>query len=278
MKNHNYLLFAVASLCILAITVFSCNKEKPSTCKECEKPSFQEIKKFADFVGSCHNAALDVELPIIKQCFQKGETFEIDSIVSMTKGYLKEQYANFCSVQIDETVSSKMNDIENEYKHAVPAVLDSLCSTTYLSDFLDAQMGLTVFEKNTILRIIDICHDTIDENRTKELASIRNELDRMGCESELLYYSISIAQASNEYWTNHISDLSISKRPRWEILANTISSDIVGAIGSVLVGGWACTGTLVFGPGGIVSCVGGVFLFGGISSSLVAFVEQTAVN
>lgn len=61
---------------------------------------------------NCHNSALDVILPAAMQNLERGKEPNYDSIASLVTNYTKNKFAEYCDVQIDEELSSKIECIE----------------------------------------------------------------------------------------------------------------------------------------------------------------------
>ena len=275
MKHLNKLRVALcAAAVVVAVAFFACNKEKESDCKDCYNPTLQEINHFSDFAGKWHNSALDSVLPIVTKSCQKGEEPNIDSILILVRDYCKNVFADYCSTQIDSMFSFKMDYIKDACKESrAQYSIDSILSSdTYFIDFLNTRTNYSTFEKNTLSRIMEICNDSIYENRCNGLSSIKQELTTMGCESELLLYTLSIAQASNDYWEEHLSQYFPEKYPWRKLGMSLLEADFIGgataAMGLILFHGGHCTGTLIFGPGGVVTCVAGTIVGGAIAGSI----------
>lgn len=273
MKTFRKISAVLLAIGIVVATFFACNKEKESNCTDCYTPNLQEINKFSDFAGTWHNSALDAVLPTVTKKWQKGEEPDLDSILTLVTDYCKNTFADYCSTQIDDISSSKMNNIKNAYKENAPLYLvDSvLYSDSYFIDYLNTQTNYSTFEKNTLLQILYICSDSIYENRCNELAMLKQDLIDTGCESEVLLYSLSIAQGSNDYWEEHLSQYFPDKYP-WRALGmRLLEADYIGGATAaavlLLFDGAHCTGALVFGPGGVVTCVGGAIVGGAIGNS-----------
>lgn len=276
MKHMNKLRVALcAAAIVVAASFFACNKEKESLCKDCYTPTLQEINSFSDFAGKWHNSALDAILPAVTKTCQKGEEPDIDSILILVRDYCKNTFADYCSTQIDSMFSFKMDYVTNAYKESrtLYSVDSILSSDTYFIDYLNTQTNYSTFEKNALSRIMEICNDSIYDNRCEGLSLVKQELIDMGCESELLLYTLSIAQASNDYWEEQLSQYFPNKLPWGRIGKRLLKADILGGAGAIVgllsTGGAHCTGTLVFGPGGMVTCVGGTIVVGAISGSIV---------
>lgn len=207
------------------------------------------------------------------QNLERGKEPNYDSIASLVTNYTKNKFAEYCDVQIDEELSSKIECIEYTSKDFIFDTSAAISDDSKLIDYLDTKTELSILKKNTILQIMEICNDSVYKSRRYKLAQLKQELIDMRCESEILHYVVSVAQGSNDYWEEHACEYISNKYLFGAIMGKLVEADFKGAlIGAIQGGLTGCSTAMIFGPGGYVTCVGGALVWSAIYGSGAAAV------
>lgn len=263
MNKIKYVISAIIVVAVAVLIIVGCRKE--TTCTDCTTPdlNIEQIKSTAGFIGNCHNEALDYIVPIAKEMLQRDGTINYDSISSRITDFVTEKCSKYCQTETSNNLINTMHNIEQENLLRVKEAIKQYNSDdNYVKNVINKCTTLTQYEKEFILRIFAICDFQDYDYRCKQFKVLNKELSDNNYDFEILHYVLSVAMSSSDYWENYFSSTNDKS-----MLGRILGMDVLGGIVGVLWHGSTCTGLLVFGPGGLVTCLGGHFVWGAIEGS-----------
>lgn len=238
-----------------------------------------QMHKRAEFIGNCHNIALDRVMNYVEVEYKKGEEINLKNVRDSIVYIVSEESAKFCGVELDSSIIYKFKEIDENSDDLVNSFFETTDNFKECYDLINNNGYLSEQEKQYANELLDICRIQDYQDFSNQLKLFGEEIENENVVSENIFNMLSVVTNSSRYWHDYMSN-RYAEKSWFGFWQNVGMGDFVGLLAGMAQGVFTCPPrlSLIFGPGGYVYCVMGNTLWGAVFGSVVSGISYCINN